>query len=214
MTGQFAILPRAEGVLFADADIAVRAFNGGSQSIKTRGSLFFAVISGQPIVNGLGVCPGMYGCLPHSATFEGATDCRVMIAESKLYTGVFSIGGPIETQGRLRYINGCTDTGLIQPLKLGDPCLNALFFPARSLQSPHTHPSHRIGAIYDGEGFCRTGPGEVTPMRQGDIFIIPERALHWFETTDHAMRIMIFHPDSEFGPTDERHQMLAATLLA
>lgn len=209
----FEILPRREGVLFEDADIVVRAFHGGRMDLDTPGTQFFAVISGRPLINGHWLRPGMYGCLPRIATLLGDTECRVMIAEARRYAGIFSLGGPIEPAGRLRYINGCTDTGLIQPLKQGDPCLNALFFPAETLQTPHRHPSHRIGAIFDGEGACLTGDGAATPMRRGDIFIIPAESIHWFETTSSAMRIMVFHPDSEFGPTDEHHQMLDATLV-
>lgn len=212
---QFRILPRVPGKLFEDAAIAVHAYHGGTLVLETAGSFFFAVISGRLTVNGYPLRAGMYGCLPRLAQFERAEpgSCRVMIAEAKGYAGMFSLGGPIEPVGRLRYINGCTDTGLIQPPRLGDPCLNALFFPAGIQQTAHRHPSHRIGAIYDGEGWCLTGPGESTPMRQGDIFIIPVQSLHWFETDASDMRIMVFHPDSEFGPTDERHQMLDATLI-
>jgi mannose-6-phosphate isomerase-like protein (cupin superfamily) len=212
---QFAILPRAKGVLLDADPISVRVFDGGIQYLETEGTLFFAVAAGYPTIRGVALSPGMYGSIPHGAAIKGMGDCRVLLVDHRHYTGIFALGGPIETQGRLRYINGCTDTGLVQPLKLGDPCLNALFFPARTLQSAHRHPSHRIGVIYDGEGVCHTDPEQPpTPMRKGDLFFIPANALHWFETAGSDMRIMIFHPDSEFGPTDEKHQMREATIIA
>ena len=60
------------------------------------------------------------------------------------YRAFFTIGGEIEDKGRLRYIDGCTDSLLIPPVKKGDPCLNHLHFPKNITQTPHTHPSHRI----------------------------------------------------------------------
>jgi quercetin dioxygenase-like cupin family protein len=210
----FQILPVMSGLLYGDDDIRVRAFHGGTLNLNTLGTLFFAVLEGRPVVNGHSLRAGMYGCLPQRATFDSAEDeCRIMLCEAKFYRGMFCLGGPIEETGRLRYLNGCTDTGLIQPPKRGDPCLNALFFPAETTQTPHRHPSHRVGMIFDGSGFCHTGPDAATPMRQGDIFIIPANSLHWFTTHHEDMRIVVFHPDSDFGPSDEHHQMLEATLL-
>jgi quercetin dioxygenase-like cupin family protein len=48
-------------------------------------------------------------------------------------------------------------------------------------------------------------------MEEGNIFIIPAGVLHHFETDGSQMDIVAFHPDSDFGPTDEKHQMLEAT---
>jgi quercetin dioxygenase-like cupin family protein len=210
---EFRILKHAPGVLFEDDEIAVRSYRGENHGItfSTGGSLFFAITAGEVFVNDTLLSKGMYGCLPRNGHFE-ADHCRCMLVDAKRFNGIFCLGGPIEDTGRLRYINGCTDTGLIQPLKLGDACLNALFFPAGTSQTPHRHPSHRIGTIYDGHGMCHTESG-ATLMSKGDIFIIPAQSLHWFTTTNAAMRIMVFHPDSEFGPTDEHHQMLDATLI-
>ncbi|MBL7998327.1 MAG: cupin domain-containing protein, partial [Candidatus Kapabacteria bacterium] len=72
------------------------------------------------------------------------------------YSGQFMLGGPIEQKGRLKYIDGCTDSLLIPPVKYGDPCLNALYFPAGIDQTAHTHPSMRVGMIVSGKGECVT----------------------------------------------------------
>lgn len=208
---EFEIFPRQSGTLFADDDIAVQTFEGGRLLVESQGTVFVAIGAGEAQINGHTIRAGMYACVPRLAMLQ-AGSCRALVVESKKFRSMFALGGPVEPVGRLRYINGCTDSGLIQPAKLGDPCLNALFFPAETLQTAHTHPSHRVGLIYDGEGACLTPNGE-TPMRQGDTFIIPAHSLHWFKTTDQAMRIIVFHPDSEFGPTDEVHQMLEATLI-
>jgi len=210
----FQIFPRTAGRLFEDDDIAVHAFAGmRSHALEPQGSIFLCVVAGSVLVNGATMRAGMYACIPHIVRLSGGSEaCRVMMVDAKRWRGMFSLGGPVEATGRLRYIDGCTDTGLIAPPKLGDPCLNALFFPARTLQTPHTHPSHRVGAILDGEGYCITDAGEM-PMGPGDAWIIPRDVGHHFRTDEHAMRIMVFHPDSEFGPTDEKHQMLEATVI-
>ena len=41
----------------------------------------------------------------------------------------FQVGGPIEAMGRLRYIDGCTDSLLIPPWRRGEACLNHLHIP-------------------------------------------------------------------------------------
>jgi quercetin dioxygenase-like cupin family protein len=155
----------------------------------------------------------MYACLPESGRpVRGrGHNCRAMVVTHKHYKGIFTIAGPVEEKGRLRYIDGCTDTTLLPPLRVGDPCLNALFFPPGISQTRHYHPSTRIGLVYDGEGVCHHDEVD-TPLRPGDIFVIPPRGWHCFETTTSYMRIVAFHPDSLWGPDDENHQMLDATI--
>jgi mannose-6-phosphate isomerase-like protein (cupin superfamily) len=214
---RFAILPKSDGILFEDEDVTVQAFYGArggrGQFYKAEGSLFIAVTAGSPTINQMPMRAGMYACVPEAAAIKGDEMVRALVIDARHWDGIFAIGGPIEEQGRLAYMNGCTDTGLLMPYRLGDPCLNGLFFPPGILQTPHHHPSHRIGAVLDGQGQCMNDLGDVIPMRPGDFFIIPAGSIHHFETTDKPMRIIAFHPDSEFGPTDERHQMLEATIV-
>jgi hypothetical protein len=209
----FAILGYTNAVDFEDDDIAVVGFSSGRRHYpKATGTTFVAVADGALTVNGLRLEAGMYACAPEPATFE-ARDCRALLATAKGYRGMFALGGPVENSGRLRYIDGCSDTGLIQPLKCGDPCLNYLHFPGKTRQTPHYHPSHRVGLVFAGEGLCHTG-ARTTPMWPGDMWLIPAGLEHWFETDEATLRVIAFHPDSEFGPTDESHQMLNATLTA
>ncbi|TXI90606.1 MAG: hypothetical protein E6Q36_01195 [Chryseobacterium sp.] len=37
------------------------------------------------------------------------------------FSPMFTVGGPIEATGRMKYIDGCTDSVLINPIKMGDP---------------------------------------------------------------------------------------------
>jgi len=70
---------------------------------------------------------------------------------------VRQFGGPLEATGRLRYVDGCSDTLLVCPPRLGEPCLNHLHIPPHTQQSEHFHPSLRIGVIARGAGVCHTG---------------------------------------------------------
>lgn len=129
------------------------------------------------------------------------------------YRGLRQVGGPIEVMGRLRYIDGCTDTLLVCPPRLGEPCLNHLHIPTHTAQSQHTHPSERIGVILRGRGECRTGDGSVFPLSPGMGWRIPTGARHSFFTTDESLDVIAWHPDSDFGPTDENHPMINRTIL-
>jgi len=124
----------------------------------------------------------------------------------------FQIGGPLEWLGRLRYIDGCSDSLLIPPWRLGEACLNLLHIPAGTEQTMHTHPSDRIGVVVSGRGQCVT-PGGVTELAPGVLWRIPADGLHRFRTDDKALRIVAWHPDSDFGPTDENHPMLRKTFV-
>ena len=147
--------------------------------------------------------------------------------ESK-FTAATVIGGPIEAEGRLKYIDGCTDSLLIPPVKKGDPCLNHLHFPKSIIQTAHTHPSHRIGIVAGGSGECVTPFGNL-PLVEGCIFVIKEydgqekslgldgelhdAGTHKFDTFGSHMDVIAFHPDSDFGPEDECHPMINRTIV-
>lgn len=122
---------------------------------------------------------GMYFAVPtteHNGSAFAIEGGMGIVVERIGFPGVFQIGGPIERVGRLRYIDGCTDSLLIPPVKLGDPCLNALYFPPGTDQTQHTHPSMRVGIVVDGQGECVT-PDDGIPLFPGQIFIIHEEGL-------------------------------------
>lgn len=128
------------------------------------------------------------------------------------YRAVRQLGGPLERAGRLRYVDGCSDTLLVCPPRLGEPCLNHLHIPPGTDQSEHTHPSLRVGVIARGAGTCRTPRGDVS-LTQGLGWLIPAGLRHSFATREHALDVFAWHPDSDFGPTDEDHPMINRTLL-
>ncbi len=153
-------------------------------------------------------------CIGGAGVVEGSGKCVLVTRFG--FRGLTLIGGDVEDWGRLRYIDGCTDTLLVAPPKKGDPCLNALYFPPATKQTAHVHPSIRCGAVIDGAGVCRTPKGDF-PLNAGDIFFLPPETYHSFCTEDvptvgrSALTVVAFHPDSDFGPTDEDHPMVNRT---
>ncbi len=152
---------------------------------------------------------GMYFSLPEQGRLEGgAAWCVTHVG----YRGMFQIGGPIEDTGRLRYINGCSDTVLVAPPILGDPCLNLLCIPPGVAQATHTHPSLRCGVVMNGTGVCRAANGDF-PLKAGLAWLIPADCVHSFHTTEDSLRIVAYHPDSDCGPSDSDHPMLNRTVI-
>lgn len=138
---------------------------------------------------------------------------RGMVSSAAQYVGMNVFGGPIEKTGRLRYIDGCSDTLLVPPVRKGDPCLNHLHFPKGIRQTPHTHPSVRTGLVLKGQGDCIVPESDPIPLRPGCVFVVPTDALHSFNTYDQTMDVIAFHPDSDTGMTDDDHPMVNRTIV-
>ena len=154
---------------------------------------------------------GMYAALkrPRSIRCQSGYFWYVSIEG---FEALNTLGGPPEAYGRLRYIDGCTDSLLIGPVIKGDPCLNLLYFPPGIDQTMHTHPSCRIGLVLSGAGCCDDGVMR-TPLVPGLVFHIPLDTPHRFITQDQPMRILAFHPDSDFGPDHQFHPMVNKTMV-
>lgn len=153
---------------------------------------------------------GMYFSVYGEVTVAG--EGRGIVVSRLGYKGFFQVGGPVEQQGRLKYIDGCTDSLLIPPVMLGDPCLNLLYFPPGVQQTQHTHPSIRVGLVIRGAGRCVT-PAETIRLLPGRPFVIPAEGLHSFHTDTASLTVIAYHPDSDFGPTHENHPMINRTIV-
>lgn len=150
--------------------------------------------------------------VPNEATVYSSTGAGIVISAMG-YNGLPFFGGPIEEVGRLRYIDGCTDTLLVPPVLLGDPCLNLLHFPPGIKQSSHDHPSVRAGVVLRGGGVCVVPGKNPIPLTTGSIFLIPTGQEHKFDTEETAMDVIAFHPDTDFGPTHDDHPMVNRTIV-
>jgi hypothetical protein len=141
------------------------------------------------IVNGVGFCIVKFG-----------------------YHGQNVFGGPIEKQGRLCYIDHCSDSLLVYPPRKGDPSLSSLHFPPGIVQTFHTHPSFRLGIVASGRGYAQS-PTYKHDLIPGAVFCMEEQEVHRFVTEDSGLIVISFHPDGDWGPTDHDHTLLNRTYL-
>jgi hypothetical protein len=184
----------------------------GNQS--TPGTYYGATDSDGFLVTETGTYPikaGMFFSLTDLISLDVTGTCALICLPT--YKGQFYLGGPIEDTGRLKYIDGCTDTLLIGPMKIGDPCLNHLHFPIGINQTMHTHESVRCGLIIRGHGWCNL-PDQRIELVKGMVWLLPEGSRHAFQTTDSSLDVIAWHPDTDMGPSDEDHPMLNRTYVA
>lgn len=191
--------------------IHVWGWTKGARHVPTPGSAVILPITPMVIEHesmSAWVQRGGYACMP-SGAFAGQ-GAGLMIYTPK-FVGVPQ-AGRVELTGRLKYIDGCSDTLLICPPVWGQPCLNHLHLPAGIHQTEHVHPSDRIGIILGGHGQCWTPNGkyDLTP---GMFWRIPMGGKHSFHTFDDSLDVIAWHPDSEFGPRHDDHPMLSRTIV-
>ncbi len=191
----------------------VSAWVGGALT-PGEGATHFGFVRAGPATLGcaagnLPLQAGMYFSVPGPLTVAGGSG---LLVSRVGFLGFFHLGGPVEGRGRLRYLDGCTDSLLIAPVLRGDPCLNLLHLPPHTRQTPHTHPSVRVGLVVRGGGRCVT-PSESVSLAPGRAFVIEPDGLHCFHTDEDELLVLAYHPDSDFGPTHEDHPMINRTVV-
>ena len=185
--------------------------------VPRRGAIFCYVSMGRATVidqdGSFVMIAGQYCAVLAPARFELDSSTRLVAVHTHPFLPLRAMGGPIETKGRLRYVDGCSDTLLLAPPKLSDPCLNLLHFPPGIHQTLHTHPSVRCGLIASGAGYCLDGTSRKLELEEGMIWAIPKDTVHSFHTAEskQELNVIAFHPDSDWGPVDEDHPMLNRT---
>ncbi len=154
---------------------------------------------------------GMYFSISGEFIIDGGEG----IVFSKLqYRGVFSIGGPLQEDSTLNYLPGCVDSILIPPVFRGDPCLNFLNTTKGTLQPVHTHPSYRVGIVISGQGWeVSQAPLTKFELKEGSIFFVEPLQKHAFETTTQDLKFVVFHPNSDYGPTKNDHPLINQTFV-
>jgi hypothetical protein len=195
---------------------SMEVLRGATRSLTCETSTVFGyVISGNAVVT-LGdfradLPAGGYFSIPGTASLEVP---GVAVAIERFgFRGTLQIG-VIEDTGRLSYIDGCSDSVLCMPPRAGDPVLNHLHFPLGVKQSLHSHPSVRLGVVARGGGVAHgpAGEGWQHALTTGAVFLVDAHEIHAFRTTETAMDVIAFHPDSDWGPTDRAHPMVNRTL--
>jgi quercetin dioxygenase-like cupin family protein len=196
-----------------DGDVLAR-IDSETTLITGIGAVFGVVLYGNAKVGGREVLAGEFFCRNVSESGLNIESLGSVAVFQRLgFCGQEIVAGLIESDiGRIKYIDGCTDSLLVAPPKLGEPCLNALYFPPEINQSFHTHPSSRLGAVLSGSGFACLD-GKELQLTQGDVFFLPADEVHRFRTETDPMVVIAYHPDSDWGPTDEVHPMINRTFL-
>lgn len=191
---------------------------GQSRGYKSVSSTYFGFVSEGPVViERAGMAPlslskGMYFSVPGEFTLD-AKSGHAFVVERLGYRGLFTIGGPIEDSGRLCYIDNCSTSQLVPPVRLGDPTIQLLVFPPNVDQTFHIHPTIRLGFVHSGKGYCKLGTSKKVSLSAGDAFYLPERLIHGFVSESEPLVVIAYHPDSDVGPTDQSHPMLSRTYL-
>jgi hypothetical protein len=179
------------------------------------------VVSGQAKLSNknieITVKEGIFFCWPDF--LEINTDGLVIVMCRIGFRGILTMGC-IENVGRLSYIDGCSSSILVSPPRVGDPVLNHLHFPPETLQTEHTHPSIRFGVVAQGYGIAfGSNPSGSSPwekeIKKGTVFFLNAHERHAFQTIgcSEGLDIISYHPDSDWGPTDQNHPMLTRTYL-
>lgn len=192
----------------------------GQRRLSTASSTFYGCVArGTALITTdachLQLAEGGYFSVPGEA--DVAVDGMLVLFERLGYRGMLTCG-VIETFGRLAYIDGCTSTMLVPPLRAGDPLLNHLHIPPGTDQSLHTHPSLRLGVVVRGSRWAIGREPETNSewkeyLQPSSIFWIAAYESHAFSTvlTQQSLDIVTFHPESVWGPTDDNHPMLHQT---
>jgi len=205
---------KSKTILYGFENESPAHINNRQASIADEGACFGFVANGRVFLQDGRVnwCldAGQWFSMPNGLLLNLTANTRVVVAQCLNYQGIYAMGGPIEAQGRLRYIDGCSDTLLCAPPLLGDPCLNHLHFPADITQTAHTHPSMRAGIIAKGQGICDANQHPM-PLSVGSLFYIAKETEHRFITETSTMDVIAYHPDSDWGPTHNDHPMVNRT---
>ena len=170
------------------------------------------VLGGVVVVDGIEVPKGYAFAAKHYIDGKSNYLNKFVVVLRYGFVGTTAIA-KVEDMGRVQYIDGCTDSVLIAPPRFGDPCLNSLHFPRNITQTDHTHPSIRAGVISSGHGWAVTPTG-THKLETGDAWVIDTNEVHHFVTGDSSgMTVIAYHPDSNWGPTDEVHPMKNRTYI-
>jgi mannose-6-phosphate isomerase-like protein (cupin superfamily) len=182
-------------------------------TLPSRGACYGFVLTGEVEAEHFHVSAGHWFTTSSGINARLVKGTLLFLVQKMGYVGMEVIG-LLEGHGRLKYIDGAMDSILFGPIKKGDPVINALYMPPGIHQTMHTHPSTRCGVIIQGTAQAETRTS-IHPLEPGMIFYLPANGWHKFRTdlSDDSMMLFAFHPDSDFGPSDEDHPMLNRTMV-
>jgi len=117
----------------------------------------------------------------------------------------------------LPYVNGCSTTQLLPPIRKGDPTFQLLRIPPfSSEQAHHIHSTARIVYVYKGRGKSVIGmEGKMTELEleEGQVLILDKMVPHHFVTEDEPLVVIPLHIFSSTGKDEYDHPMFNGTHL-
>ena len=117
----------------------------------------------------------------------------------------------------LPYVNGCSTTQLIPPLRKGDPTFQLLRIPPHTTeQAHHIHSTARIVYVYSGNGHSIVGqPGaeKTEKLTPGQVMILDKMVPHHFVTTEEPLVVLPLHIFSSTDRDEFDHPMMNGTHL-
>lgn len=131
---------------------------------------------------------GCYAIVPGGAEILGGVG---LVIYTPAYRPPAQIGGPLEAHRG----GECRDTRLVYPPTRGGPCLHWLHLAPQIHQTPHMHPSDRIGIVLRGRGICQSGDAFV--LRPGMGWYLPTGCVHSFHTNGEPLEVFAWHPGLE-----------------
>lgn len=202
-----------------DVSVRIESVGGALRVVAGPCSAFGYALNGVVTIAGREIHPGDFFAFAVSTGKQTIlyVEGTALLVTHRDYIGHSYMQGVVDLErGHVAYIDDCTDSLLVCPPRLGDPCLNALYFPPQTNQTFHTHPSLRAGMIVSGAGIaCFDSPQGVveTDLKVGDVWYLPTGELHRFRTQNRPMVTIAYHPSSVWGPTDEVHPMKSGTII-
>lgn len=117
----------------------------------------------------------------------------------------------------LPYVNGCSTTQLLPPIRKGDPTLQLLRIPPyTSEQAHHIHSTARIVFVLSGSGHSvigAKGGQKIIPLIEGAVLVLDKMVPHHFKTGEEALVVLPLHVYSSTGKDEYDHPMMNGTHL-
>ena len=171
------------------------------------GGAVLKLVSGPLNSSSYPLCSGMWFSSSDPVCVYG----NAVVIEESTASPLFQVGGPVESHGRIAYMDGITETQILRPSKDGEPCLNFMHFPRNCMQTPHYHTEARVIIVAKGSARYTNSKG-TRLLREGDVLEVHPYDDHSFETQSEECTLITWHPASE-GPTDEDNPMTKATFV-
>lgn len=124
----------------------------------------------------------------------------------------------INTWTTLPYVNGCSTTELLPPIRKGDPTFQLLYIPPHSAeQVHHIHSTARIVYVWKGSGrsiIGQSGKYKIVDLKEGTVLLLNKMIPHHFETDSEELVVLPLHIFSSVGKSELDHPMFNGTHLS